>query len=61
AMCGRLGDSEAAIDLLEPVLAAATETWLNHIKIDPDLDALRGEARFQGQITAAETRLATQA
>jgi adenylate cyclase len=58
ALCVHLQDSDAAVDLLAPVLATTTITWLNHIKIDPDLDALRDNPRFKAVIAAAETRLA---
>jgi hypothetical protein len=40
------------------VIAKTTATWLNHIKIDPDLDALRDTPRFAVMIAAAEARLA---
>ena len=32
---------------------------LQHVKIDPDLDPLRDDPRFQAMIAAAEARLAT--
>jgi adenylate cyclase len=58
AMCVHLEDPAAALDLMGPLLATTTLTWLNHIRIDPDLAAIRGHPRFQAMITAAETRLA---
>ncbi|HEY5105291.1 MAG TPA: hypothetical protein VII73_00820 [Caulobacteraceae bacterium] len=59
ALCVHLQDVDAAVDLLTPVLATTTSTWLNHIKIDPDLDALRNHPRFQKAIADAEARLAS--
>ena len=32
--------------------------FLDHTKVNPDLDPLRGNARFQAMVDAAEARLA---
>ncbi|MHB8530416.1 MAG: TPR end-of-group domain-containing protein, partial [Caulobacteraceae bacterium] len=53
-----LKDIDGAIDILVPLFATTTSTWLNHVKIDPDLDAIRGDPRFAALVAAAETRLA---
>jgi adenylate cyclase len=50
------GEKEAAMDLMEPVSSSTIATWLNHIELDPDLDALRGEPRFRAMIEAARRR-----
>ncbi|MEO9212326.1 MAG: TIR domain-containing protein [Caulobacteraceae bacterium] len=58
AMCIHLDHADVALDLMEPLLATTTLTWLNHIKIDPDLDAIRDQPRFKAMIAGAEARLA---
>ena len=57
ALCLHSNDNEAAMALMEPVLASTTATWLNHIKLDPDLALLRELPRFQGMLEMAERGL----
>ena len=45
--------------MLGPVLERAPGDNLNAAKNDPDLNALRGDPRFQAMIAAAEARLAS--
>ncbi|MGH6876461.1 MAG: TPR end-of-group domain-containing protein [Rhizomicrobium sp.] len=57
ALSLHLKDTDAVLDLLRPLIAATNRTWLNHMKIDPDLDAVRSDLRFQAMVAAAEARL----
>jgi adenylate cyclase len=53
-----LGETEDALDRLEPVMASLGKGFLNHVLVDPDLAALRDDPRFQAMVAAAEARLA---
>jgi len=58
--CGLASDRkgpEAALELLGPVFAKISMSLLNHAKVDPDLNPLRDDLRFQAMIATAETRL----
>jgi len=58
ALCVYLKDKEAALDMLEPLFATITDTFLPYAKADPDLELLRGESRYKAMVAAAENRLA---
>jgi adenylate cyclase len=58
ALCTYLADKEEALEMLAPVLACCTDSFLPYAKADPDLELLRDEPRFQAMIADAETRLA---
>jgi adenylate cyclase len=53
-----LKDADAALAMLGPVVEKATPAFLDHVKVDPDLDPIRGDPRFQAMIAEAEARLA---
>ena len=58
ALCTFLADKDAALDMLGPVFARITDSFLPYAKADPDLELLRDEPRFHAMIADAEARLA---
>ena len=55
-LAGYLGEADAALDLLEPVLAEAKGTLVHTAAVDPDLDPLRGMERFDRILADAQRR-----
>jgi adenylate cyclase len=51
-------DVDAALELLAPVFDKIAAGFLNHAKVDPDLDPLRNDPRFKTMVAAAELRIA---
>jgi len=51
-------DIDAALELLGPVFQTLAAGFLDHAKVDPDLDSLREHPRFKAMVAAAEARLA---
>jgi adenylate cyclase len=53
-----LRDFETALEFLSPVLKKTGRENLEWMKLDPDMDPLRSDPRFQAMIDGAEQRLA---
>jgi len=60
ALGGPLKDEGGALELLGAFFATAQKNDLNHAKIDPDLDPLRGHPSFRAMAAGAEARLAAE-
>ena len=56
-----LRDIDAPLEMLGPVFDRPALGFLNHTKVDVDLDPLRNHPRFQTMLAAAEARLAATA
>ena len=57
-MLRQLGDTDEAIDALRPFFERMNSTTLiRHLEADPDLDAIRGDSRFQEMLKQAKKRL----
>jgi adenylate cyclase len=57
AMSSQLGDLDAAVELMAPVLHGMSATKLKYVLCDVDLDPLRTHPRFQRLLAAAQERL----
>jgi adenylate cyclase len=58
ALASDLDDAEGALELLGPYFERVALGMLNHARVDPDLDPIRDDPRFQAMIEGAERRLA---
>jgi adenylate cyclase len=55
-LANELGEPQAALDLLEPVYEKLGPGLIEHMKADPDLDAIRDDPRFVAGIARAIKR-----
>ncbi|HEU4809892.1 MAG TPA: TIR domain-containing protein [Sphingomicrobium sp.] len=54
----QLGEREAALELVCGAIAKASGTLIRWAEVDPDVDSLRGQARFDSMLAEAKARTA---
>jgi adenylate cyclase len=54
----QLKDRDAALEMLAPLFDTIADSFLSYAKVDPDLELLRDDPRYQTMVAAAEARLA---
>jgi adenylate cyclase len=52
----RIGDTEAAIELLQGILDKASKGWLRWLETDTDLDPIRDDPRFIAMVEKSRQR-----
>ncbi len=52
----QLKDTDAALEMLRPVLMNSSRSRVDYAKIDPDFDGIRDDPRFQALMAEAEAR-----
>ena len=58
ALATYLNDGEGSVDLLERYFERVSLSELKHCQVDPDMDPVRDNPRFQAMMAAAKARLA---
>jgi adenylate cyclase len=58
SMLMQLHDTDASLDMLEPLFKIISRSLLNWTKTDADLDRVRDHPRFKAMIAETEARLA---
>ncbi len=61
SMVVNLHDPEAALDMLGPYLAKVGRSMVEYASTDPDLEAIRGDPRFQAMLKNARLRFSAEA
>jgi adenylate cyclase len=62
ALAAQVNDTEGALKLLAPYFEnVPTMTQVKHADVDPDLDPIRDDPRFQKMVANAKERLSTTA
>jgi adenylate cyclase len=57
-VAAHLGDKETAIDLIGSALEKAGGALIRWVRVDPDVDSLRSDRRFEAIVASAEARVA---
>jgi adenylate cyclase len=58
ALVGDLNDHDRAIEVMTPYFeGVVSPTQLKHVDADPDMDPIRGDARFKKMLASAKSRL----
>ncbi len=60
ALANHLKEPETALEMIKPVMEKAGAFLISHSKLDPDIDPIRDDPRFQAMLAVAEARIAAE-